>query len=290
MEQIIYGDVLFIVNFSMDFLSLYITSKLLHKSAGVFALVFSACIGALYGVISIFQSGNVILNALINLAVAMLMCYILFGFGSILSHIRNTIVFYSVSFLLGGAMTALYTLINNGLAGRNIVINGNNHTLYADIPISAFAVIAVISVIFSYICGFILKRKASQKNAKIKITYKNKTIELEGLCDTGNLLCEPAGGLSVAVCAYDKLEPILPIGVRPLFREAKIGLLEFADQEFAKRVRIIPVSHVGGKGILIGLIPDRVEINGEDKKLCIACTNDTKSFGEKECIIPASVL
>lgn len=187
-------------------------------------------------------------------------------------------------------MTALYTLINNGLAGRSIVINGSSHILYNDIPIWSFIVIAVISVLISYICSYILKRKAFQKNASIKITYKNKSIELTGICDSGNLLREPAGGLEVVICSYEKLEPILPIGVRPLFMEQKVGILEFCDKEFAKRVRIIPISHVAGSGILIGLIPDKAEINGEEKRLCIACSQNTESFGESECIIPSSVI
>lgn len=253
-------------------------------------MIFASGIGALYGVISIFKSGFPLLSLIINIAVAMLMCYIIFGFSSIISHIRNTIVYYSVSFLLGGSMTALYTLINNGIAGRSVMINGSTHTMYNDIPLWCFILLALLSVIISYICGFIIKRKAASKKAVLKVTYKGQSIELDGLCDSGNLLCEPAGGLRVAVCSYEKLEGILPLGVRPLFRENKVGLLEFCDVEFSKRVRIIPVSHIGGRSVLIGLIPDKAEVNGERKELCIACTTDTKSFGEAECIIPAEIL
>ena len=290
MEQIIYGDVLFIINFSMDFLSLYITSKLIHREPSVFALVFGASIGALYGVISVFQRGNIVISFFINVSVAMLMCYIIFGFSSIMALIRNTVVFYAVGLLLGGSMTALYTLINNGLSGRGIVIDGQSAVLFTDIPIWSFALLAILSVILSYVFSFVLKKKGEQKTAKLTVTYKNKTVELSGLCDSGNLLCEPAGGAAVAICSYDKLEPILPIGVRPLFYESKVGLLEYCDTEFAKRVRMIPASHVGGKGMLVGIIPDKAEVNGEEKRLCIACTKSTESFCGTDCIIPMSVL
>ena len=57
MEQIIYADVLFIVNFSMDFLALYITSKILHHDCHFLPMTLSAGLGALYGVVSLIMSG-----------------------------------------------------------------------------------------------------------------------------------------------------------------------------------------------------------------------------------------
>ncbi|MBR5515649.1 MAG: sigma-E processing peptidase SpoIIGA [Clostridia bacterium] len=290
MEEIIYGDILFIINFSMDFLSIYITSKLLHAQTSISRLVFPSCLGALYGVISLFSNQYQLLSFAVNIIVAILICYIAFGYRNPLYLIRNTLIFYAVSFLLGGTMTALYSAVNRAIANSEIIIDGERRSLITDIPVSMFVIIALISVIFSYICSFILKKKAQEKTASLKIYLGNNRITLDALVDSGNLLREPAGGLCVAVCSYNSLEPLLPLGVRPLFKESKLGILEFADKDFAKKVRIIPVSHIGGKNILVGFIPDQAEVNGEIKKICIACTAETESFGDMECIIPAEIL
>ena len=290
MEQIIYADILFIVNFSMDFLALYIASKLIHRSCHFAALVMSAGIGAVYGVASLFFSGNGIVNVLINTAVAVVMCYIVFGAASILMLIRNTLCFYGISFLMGGVMTGVYNLANKGLIGRGIVINGSQAALVSDISLWSFVIIAAVSVIFSYLCSALSEKMRSRKKASVYIRIGNRSVNISGLCDSGNLLCEPVGSLPCLICSYKAMKDLLPVGILPLFRDMKLGLLEYADLELAKRIRLVPMRSVGGSGIKPGIIPDEVKINGREKKLCIVCDNENESYGETESVIPASVM
>ncbi len=44
--QIIYGDVLFIINFSMDFLALFVKEKMLRRRASPLGLAAAAALGA----------------------------------------------------------------------------------------------------------------------------------------------------------------------------------------------------------------------------------------------------
>lgn len=290
MEQIIYGDILFIVNFSMDFLALYITSRLMHRDVSVFSLVMSAGIGALYGVASLFFTGNGILNALINTAVAVLMCYIVFGGRSLLLIVRNTLCFYGISFLMGGVMTGIYNLANKGLTGRGIVINGDPASISSDISPIAFIGIAAVSVVFSYLCSALTKKLRERKKASVYIRIGDKDITVSGLCDSGNLLCEPAGSLPCLICNFQVIEPLLPIGIIPFFRDKRLGLLQYADSETARRIRLVPMKSIGGSGILPGIIPDEIRINGEAKKLCVVCDTDSSAYDGAESVIPASVL
>ena len=290
MEQIIYADILFIVNFSMDFLALYIASRLLRNDCHFASLVMSAGIGAVYGVASLFLSGSGILNLFINTAVAVLMCYIVFGAVSILSLIRSTLCFYGISFLMGGVMTGMYNLANKGLSGRGIVINGDSASLVSEMPPLTFIIIAAASVLFSYLCSALSSKLKSRKKASVYIRIGKRDISITGLCDSGNLLCEPAGSLPCLICNLKSIEKLLPAGVIPLFREMKIGLLEYADPELAKRIRLVPMRSVGGSGIKPGIIPDEIKINGEAKRLCVVCDGENEDYGGAESIIPASVL
>ncbi|MBQ4601309.1 MAG: sigma-E processing peptidase SpoIIGA [Clostridia bacterium] len=290
MEQIIYADILFIVNFSMDFLALYIASKLLHNNCHFASLIMSAGIGAVYGVASLFLSGSGMLNALINTAVALLMCYIVFGSASILYLIRNTLCFYGISFLMGGVMTGVYNLANKGITGRGIVINGDSASLVSEIPPLTLIIIAVASVVFSYVCSAVTTRLRAKKKASVYIRIGNKDVNMTGLCDSGNLLLEPAGSLPCLICNLKSIEKLLPVGVIPLFRDMKLGLLEYTDPALAKKIRLVPMRSVGGSGIRPGIIPDEIRINGEPKRLCIVCDSENDSYGGTEAIIPTSVL
>ena len=51
--EYIYGDVLFVINFCMDFLSLYISGKLMHMKMSRLRLIIAATIGGIYGVVAV---------------------------------------------------------------------------------------------------------------------------------------------------------------------------------------------------------------------------------------------
>lgn len=290
MEQIIYGDILFIVNFSMDFLALYITSRLLHRDAHILALVTASGIGGVYGVVSLFTTGNRFIGIMINTAVALLLCFIVFGWNGIARLMRSTLVFYGVSFLMGGVMTALFNLANEGLKRRGVVINGDMNTLYSGISPVSFCLVGLVSVCFTYLYARLTKGAKAKKLTKLKISYKGKSVDIDGLCDSGNLLSEPIGSLPCVVCSFEAVKPIIPGGLIPFFREKNVGLLQFVDSEFAKKARIIPMHSVGGSGILCGFIPDGVWVNGEKKRLCIACDPSAENYADFDAIIPESVI
>ena len=290
MEQVIYADILFIVNFSMDFLALYITSRILHARCHFAALVLGSGIGAVYGIISLVASGNATLNTAINTAIAMLMCYIVYGAPSAIILIRNTLCFYGISFLMGGVMTGVFNLANRGLNGRGIVINGDTATLYSEISPGTFMLVALISVLISYVCSAILKKCRDVKRSHLYIRIKDKEVECNGITDTGNLLCDPVSALPCVICTLRIFEALLPKSVISVFRDKNIGILEYTDPEFAKKIRIIPMHSVGGSGIIVGIIPDEIKIDGQYKQICLACDPSAKCFAETESVIPASVI
>ncbi len=290
MEQVIYGDILFIVNFSMDFLALYITSKLLKYSPGAFALTFGAGLGAAYGVLQLVITGNALFSNLISIGVAMLMCYIAFGAKTPIIYLRNILIFYAVSFLMGGTMTAIYSFLNSKLTKRNVIINGDINTLQGGISPLMFLGVAMLAIIFTYICSRVMESNVRNKTAKLEVSFNNKNVELCALCDSGNLLCEPLGGLPCAVCTYQSIKELLPKGTEPLFRDKNTSLLEFCDKQLARRVRIIPTSCVGTTGVLIGLIPDTVKVNGEEKAICIATDATFEGTDGCNAIMPTSVI
>ena len=74
MTEEIYGDVLFLINFSMDFLSLFITGKIMHLKMNKWRLLASATVGGVYGVASLFFPLDGVLLVLANVVCAFMMC------------------------------------------------------------------------------------------------------------------------------------------------------------------------------------------------------------------------
>ena len=290
MREIVYGDILFVINFSMDFLSLYIAAAILHRKVNTLSLVLAAGLGSLYAVISLFAAGNDWITLLINIGVSALMCYIVFGADKFIGYTKALLLFYTVSFISGGGITALYNLINSYRDTQQIYINGNIMTVTSGIPLSSFIILAGVSLILSLICGRIFNRKSKQKSVVVTASYNGKVITFNALADSGNLLKEPISGMPVIVTSYSKLKKLLPKELYHIFEKHGTEELYSIDFRLIRRVKIIPMTAVGHSGVLMGFVPDSIIVDGVNVEACVAANMSDCDFGGYESLIPATLV
>jgi len=234
----------------------------------------------------------------ISVCVSLLMCYIAFGAPGIGRFALSSLLFYLVNFLMGGGITALYNLFNRTLGTKKFYINGQIQEYGGDIPFLWFIILAAISAFLSYLYGRIADKfgfGSKKRVSRIRLIYRGLETEFEGLCDSGNLLTEPIGGLPVIITDYETLEPILPTEFRPIFRQKDIGMLGGAlcgfGLEAVKRIRIIPVSSVGHSGIILGFVPDTVIIDGIEREACVAVDSaGSHDFGGYPSLVPRELI
>ncbi len=286
MEQPIYGDVLFAINFTMDFLTLFVVGKIMHRQIRPARYCLAAAIGAVYGVAAVFLCGNSIFSLLINLAVSALMCYTAYG-GRVLSC---TALFYCTGCLLGGGMTALYHLVNKSFAAGAIYAYGSVRTLSESIPLGWMAVMAALVGIAAVAGGRI---SGKSQTARIVTVYASaiggRTVEFEALTDSGNLLTEPMSGAPVIIADRRTVSEI----AGPELMSMMEGNVSYADKlppELMRRIRLIPMSGIGGDGVLVGIMPKRITIGGVCVKACIALDRkrtDENPYGGCAAIVPA---
>ncbi len=286
-EQIIYGDILFIINFSMDFLSMFISSKIMRYKAKTITLFISAVIGSLYSVASLLYTGNNILSIIIHISVSIFMCFIVFGKDNKLFFLRASILFWVISFVLGGTMTAVYNIINKN---KYIYINGGITTIYNEASPVTILIIAAVSAVISIIAGRIINRKRIEKVLKVKIINDNLETTFTCLYDSGNLLREPISGIPVIITNYKTIENILPAEIKHIIKHNDTEKISTIGYKYIKKIRLIPVTTVGYSGIVIGFIPDQVVVNDICREACIAVYNDHKNFGGYEAIAPAEII
>lgn len=286
MEQVIYGDVLFFVNFSMDFLTLYITAKILHRRVRGLKTSLSAIVGGAYGVASCFLEAPLIISVLINLAVSFTMCRIAFGKKGVLPCCA---LFYGTGCLLGGVMTAVFSLAKGMSGAKTVFINGEHHTILADIPLGWMAVTAVITSAVAIAGGQYSKRKKAAKDVELSIISGGKVYKFSAVCDSGNMLTDPIGGLPVIVMTGEAILSFLPGELETLFLSGDPMKMASVPAEQIKKVRLIPSSSVGGESLLFGYVPDSVYVDGIEKNAITAFCGTVKGFDGRDALVPSSL-
>ena len=284
MKQPLYGDILFLVNFTMDYLTLFVTSAALHRRGKPLHLAAASALGALYGVAACFMGGSVLFRLAINLAVSLLMCRIAFGGRGLLPCCA---LFYGTGCLLGGAMTALYGVFD-GLSGpRTVLIDGVRRTVFGDIPPVAMALIAVITAAAAVAGGQYERRKRSAREVLLTIGTAVGKAELTALRDSGNLLTDPASGRPVILVTERALLPLLPEELRGFFRRGDLSALPSLPPDAVRRIRAIPSRSVAGSALLLGYLPESIAVDGIEKTAVLACCGELTAFGGRDALIPA---
>lgn len=258
MEQTVYGDILFIINFCMDFVALYITAKILHIRPRAGYLILSSSMGAVYSVASMFFSGGFLLSLAIDISVSALMCFVAFKKTSGRTFLISWFLFFAVSALLGGTITAMYSLINSAIGKRLNVTSPEE--AYSGLPANIFVIIAIVSVILTYAGGRLLGKTSHVKTIEVTVTHGKKSVTFTALSDSGNLLCEPVSGRPAILVGYDVISSVIPYEVLSLIRTGSYEKMSILSAANLRRTRLIPAKGIGDGIILIGFVPDKITV------------------------------
>ena len=111
--QTVYADVLFLINFSMDFLVFYICARLAGRRLYPFRSALASALGGAYGVASLFIDANGFVTSVCDVAALIVICCV--AFASKNMRLRDffgmCILFALISSILGGIMTALSSML-----------------------------------------------------------------------------------------------------------------------------------------------------------------------------------
>jgi sigma-E processing peptidase SpoIIGA len=287
MTEYIYGDVLFIINFSMDFIALFICGKIMHFKMNFWRMSLAATMGGVYGVASLFFDFGAAGDIFSDILVALAICFVAHYQGSTAKTFGATALFAAVSMLMGGAMTALYSKI--GKYQAYIQIGGAVHTVFGDIPVLVFAGAAAVSALITFVLQKLMHRKTSTKICKIRVTFDEGAYEFSAFVDTGNFAEEPISGRAVVFLSTEAGKRITGKSGELLLRAA--GCM---NDEDAKRVRFIPINTVSGYTLVSAVKPKKFEIAVhrvfEVRNALIACDACASDFSGAEALVPSALL
>lgn len=251
MEVTVWGDLLFFVNFCIDFQCMFLTAKLLKRRFFLWRAVLFSALGATYAVAALFVSSTGIVALLLDLFVCFFMC--LGAFFERGEHARAVLLpfffYFGVSFLVGGAMSGMGSLLSRLTLPYGL---GSGET-----PRGAFFFLALVGGVLTFAWGSISRRRAATLNARLRVEIGELAVTLLGVVDTANLLADPVSQRPVVILSHDVAKRLFSTPLADIFATSNTAAMASLPHEWTKRVRLLPSSTVTGERLLVGVMPDR---------------------------------
>ncbi|MCR4615287.1 MAG: sigma-E processing peptidase SpoIIGA [Clostridiales bacterium] len=254
MKEIIYIDVLFVINLMVTYFLLMSASAIIKAPAKRLRVLAASAVGGLASGVILLPPLNTFFMLLIRLFLSGILILISFGFGEKRKFIRNIAVFYAVNFVFAGLMMAIWLLFKpKGMMYNNTAVYFN---------ISVFKLILTACVCYVILSlGNKLFRSAAPGNRSYEatVTLGEKSVRVPALLDTGNTLTDGFTGLPVIVADYSAVREIIPEEIRPFFKSEALNT-ELLPDEWKKHIRAVPYSSIGGRGVLPAFKADKVTV------------------------------
>ncbi len=276
----IYIDVYFLINFTVDLLSLFFSSSFLRIPIRTARLILASAIGGLYAVVSVLFINMRIVSVLLSVIIlALIMLISAPGIGAFrkLKHLMAFLVF---QILIGGAVYFGYCMLDRLFDGYSFEkIGGVNRKLIILSVLVLLTVGAVKLLILSF------ERSTTEKNLSVRIYLDKSNVELEALVDSGNLVRDPFDGT-----------PVMFICAKAWHRLYGMPWSETAaaEKRLVGRLRVIPITMAGEHKIVYAVKCDEVICIRNGKKegisVLVAVEPSLESFGGFPALMPLSAV
>lgn len=270
----IYIDVLFVVNFFIDFLLLWTCGKLGGVKRKKWRVTLSALIGALYAVCVFFPTFSPAYLLVGKVAVSMILVAVAYSARTWKEFFKLLGLFYFTSFLFGGGIAGIMYLTKFGSRFDMVLSNGS---VYFNLPWKQLVAVSLCVFVLISVGVKTLKTYLMRQGlrGRVEIHLGEKSIRVDVLIDTGNQLVDPVTGAPVVVVALPALEKLLPEEIAQAIEgEDLTTIYESLDEIWQSRIRLVPFSAIGTEsGLMVGFRPDFILLEwGEGSRRECKCT------------------
>lgn len=286
MTTVLYADVLFFINFSMDFISVYIAAQLLSLRRSALRFSLASLIGALGATAMTALSVAALPQTVLTLVLSVVMTAAAYGGARSLGQfLFRTLTLWGGGALLGGCVTAVCSIGERG----------GDTVRYTESACASRPAALAVSGIF--LCVFVvraLKPKLSRKTAFVRITLGGRRAGVGALVDSGNLAADPVSGSPVIFVSHESLEDIVP---KTELDSMLSGDITSLPEDMKRRIRLIPIGEEGASRIVTAFRPDLVSVSdGGGRRThnadAVICVSDKGCgfYGGEAALIPLSLL
>ncbi len=272
----IYVDVVLLENICMNYIILFSTTYIMKIKRKHIRLFLSSLVGAVYAVLAYAEIVPLYANFIVKVILSIVMVYIAFYPKNFKGLLKELIVFYLVSFALGGCAFALLYIVRP----QDIFIK--NGVYIGTYPLKIALLGGIVGFVITYIAFKVVKNKIIKNQIiyEVEISIEDKTLKTRLLLDTGNMLKDPISNSPVLVVEKNTLKEIIPEEVLEETEKILGGDVK-RNEKYQKRLRIIPFSSIGKQnGIMVGIKADKVKITNDIEEIinqnAIICPYDKK--------------
>lgn len=254
----VYVDGVWFLNGFVDYLLLVVTGNLTACRRGRKRILLAGALGGIYGVLCLLPGWAFLGNFLWRMVVSFVLCAVAFGLGRFL--LRQTAVLWLLTAAFGGIVMMLTEVFSAPVA----MLDGQVYY-----PVGVDTLILTAGGTYGLL-SWGLGRFSHQGGdlAEVEVTIWGKSLTFSALRDTGNTLRDPISGTPVMVADWNLLREVLP---DIHHRDPEALMNEIRDKYPRLHPRLIPYKAVGvPHGLLLGLKPQEVRINGNKESLMIA--------------------
>lgn len=260
----IYLDVLFCVNFVIDYIILLTVRRFMDLRVRKLRLLAGAAVGGLTSFVILLPAMPSGLSLIFSLAFAFAVAGTAFAPMPRGLFIKTSAAFFLISFGYSGLMLAILLIFSP----ESLIIR--NGSVYIGIS----PMVLLVTTVFCYVILRVILRLTgrggtSGASCTLRISSDGKTTEYKALVDTGSSLREPFSGKPVIIVS------------------------EQAGTQGGKGMRLVPFSSVGGEGLLRAYYPDRITAVTNDGERSIdgyIAASPEKLREGVEAVIPAFAL
>ncbi len=247
----IYLDIIFLENTLMNYIILYATGFVQKRKMKNFKLIISSVIGAIYAIVSYLNLIPIYSNPIMKVLLSSIMIYVAFNNENIKQMIKNLLLFYLASFVIGGCALALLYMISP----QNILFE--NGVLVGTYPMKVTLIAGVVGFLIIQFSFSQNKRQMKMKDllCDLEIFVNDQKVKMKAYIDSGNTLKDPLTKKPVIIVEKSVMEKIIDI-------DNLIG----GDEKI--KFRLIPFKSIGKQnGMLIGIRPEYVKIKYNENEV-----------------------
>ena len=276
--KVLYIDVYFMINFTVDILSVFISLRVIHAKISYKRMIISAFLGALLATIELFIH-NQFTVLFLSIAFLFFISLISCGMVSTARKCKFIISYFATTFLISGFVQFIYNRLDKYFEDINLYTSG---TTNRKVLVFSLIILLIIGVLRLFIMTY--SDSINRKSIRLMIRLEDKTVEVDALVDSGNLVKDPMSMNPVIFVKKRCAQNIFPHSVIDLTN------IDCLSADFRKRIRLIPVTRNGETHIMTGVRVDKVVVYNEKRReeisATIAIDKEEGTFGGYYALAP----
>lgn len=280
----LYVDVFFLINFTVDIISLYFAACFSKVPSSTKRLIISSALGALIALVTVIFIESSIVKLVIAAVGLFLMGAISPKKVSFKRRIKFIFAFLIFEALVGGAVTFIWSLLDKYISGFFESNDGGG--INRKMLILSLIVLLLIGV-FKMLVSF-FSNVESEGSVEVEISFLENKEVVSAFIDSGNLAVDPMDMSPVLLIKKDLAKRLLPENI------VELCDIDRLDRSVKKRIRLIPISRGGQTHVLVGVKADNVRVIKKDKveelSVTLAIDKEGGDYGGYMALMPSAAL